>query len=280
MIINGGFYIMGSKRIGLARTQALIENLKRELNLADSTLEGGATMVWDPKSRPSQYNFAGAPVCTTKVGTAGSGTDDAENIWQWSDGLSLTSNNIGTQTLFYPVESTSGCVMSGDATNDEGLQWAARSEGARGELNKDYFTVGTSPAFFMSVTFTIDDVSGTDDCAVGFRKVEAFQAAIDDYDEGACMNVISGDIYIETILNNGTTTATDTTDNWADAASHELKVLVSAAGVVTFQIDGAAPTATAAFTFDNGEHVTPCGYHLNATDLATITYTKMKYGLQ
>ena len=31
---------MGSKRIGLARTQALIESLKRELNLADSTLAG------------------------------------------------------------------------------------------------------------------------------------------------------------------------------------------------------------------------------------------------
>ncbi len=31
---------MGSKRIGLARTQALIENLKRELQLAGSTLAG------------------------------------------------------------------------------------------------------------------------------------------------------------------------------------------------------------------------------------------------
>lgn len=31
---------MGSKRVGLARTQALIENLKRELNLSSTTLKG------------------------------------------------------------------------------------------------------------------------------------------------------------------------------------------------------------------------------------------------
>ena len=31
---------MGSKRIGLARTQALIEGLKRELNLQGTTLKG------------------------------------------------------------------------------------------------------------------------------------------------------------------------------------------------------------------------------------------------
>ena len=265
---------MGTKRVGLARTQVLIENLKRTLAL------GGSTLVWGTLSRQIQYNCAGPAVWTSKVGTAATTSDDGENIWQWSDGLQLTSNNIAAQTLCYPVESTSGAVVSGDATNDQGLQWVARGEASRGELNKDYFTVGTSPAFFMSVKFIIDDVDGTDDCAVGFRKVEAFQAAIDDYDEGACLNVISGDIYIETILNNGTTSATDTTDNWADTAEHELKVLVSASGVVTFEIDGAAPTTTATFTFDDGEHVTPCGYHLNAANLATITYTKMKFGLQ
>jgi len=34
---------MGSKRVGLARTQALIENLKRELNLQGTTLKGADT---------------------------------------------------------------------------------------------------------------------------------------------------------------------------------------------------------------------------------------------
>ena len=34
---------MGSKRVGLARTQALIENLKRELSLQNTTLNGAGT---------------------------------------------------------------------------------------------------------------------------------------------------------------------------------------------------------------------------------------------
>ena len=36
---------MGSKRVGLARTQALIENLKRELNLKGATLNGVVRQV-------------------------------------------------------------------------------------------------------------------------------------------------------------------------------------------------------------------------------------------
>jgi hypothetical protein len=36
---------MGSKRVGLARTQALIENLKRELQLGQSTLKGTTQQV-------------------------------------------------------------------------------------------------------------------------------------------------------------------------------------------------------------------------------------------
>ena len=144
---------------------------------------------------------------------------------------------------------------------------------------RPYFTVGTDSAFYFEVTFSIADVSGTDDCAVGFRKAEAYQANIDDYDEMAALNVISGDIKIETILNAGATTTTDTTDNWADAASKRLKVLVSDAGVVTYTIDGSAPTTTAAFTFDDGEKVVPFFYFLNASDLAgAVNITKWEVG--
>jgi len=51
MIINGEkpreSFKMGSKRVGLARTQALIENLKRELNLQGTTFAGVKTGVSD-----------------------------------------------------------------------------------------------------------------------------------------------------------------------------------------------------------------------------------------
>jgi hypothetical protein len=92
---------------------------------------------------------------------------------------------------------------------------------------------------------------------------------LDDYDEMAVLNVISGNITIETILNGGSTTSTDTTDNWADAATHELEVRVSAAGVVTYKIDDAAPTVTAAFTFDAGEVLIPFMFFLQANGAQT-----------
>jgi hypothetical protein len=130
------------------------------------------------------------------------------------------------------------------------------------------FIAGTSSAFFLRVRFSIEDVSGTDDCAIGFRKAEAYQAAIDNYADMAVLNVISGNINIETIVGGAATVTTDTTDNWADLATHELKVLVSSDGVVTYQIDGAAPTVTAAYSFTAAATVVPFIYFLNSGDLA------------
>jgi hypothetical protein len=130
------------------------------------------------------------------------------------------------------------------------------------------FIIGTNPAFFLRARFSIEDVSGTDDCAVGFRKVEANQANIDDYADMAVLNVISGDIKIETILAGAATVTTDTTDNWADLATHELVIYVSATGVVTYTIDGVAPTVTAAYTFANGAVVMPFFYFLQDSDIA------------
>jgi len=45
MIIKGGFLTMGSKRIGLARVEALLENLKREINWSTTTQKNFKTSV-------------------------------------------------------------------------------------------------------------------------------------------------------------------------------------------------------------------------------------------
>jgi hypothetical protein len=42
MIINGGFLTMGTKRIGLARFEALLENLKRTLTLGTATISAAS----------------------------------------------------------------------------------------------------------------------------------------------------------------------------------------------------------------------------------------------
>lgn len=214
--------------------------------------------------RKSTYEtFTTDPATSLKGGGASAGATGDENMMQFTWNA-FEYHILGTQTLLAPSLTATGLNIGMDQTDDDGVEI---SQGILSK-NKHAFTVGTDNAFFIRVKFKIEDVSGTDDCAVGFRKAEAYQANIDDYDEMASLNVISGDINIETILNGAATTTTDTTDNWADLETKTLQVNVSSAGVVTYLIDGVAPTTTAAFTFDTAEVVVPFLYFLNDTDLA------------
>ena len=112
---------------------------------------------------------------------------------------------------------------------------------------------------------------------------------VDDYDELAGFNIISGDIKTETILNNGGTTATDLTapssGNFGDAEIWTFEVLVSSAGAVTYKMGKhndavIAPTGAVAFSFDTGEEVTPFLYIKQASDLTPVILHSLEYGLQ
>lgn len=217
---------------------------------------------WDEKY--IYENFKQNPVTAKVGGGAAGGTAGDENVLILPT-TAFEYHILGTQTILAPKITADGLDMgSMDQTADDGLELN------HGVLSSQIpsFTVGTDAAFFLRARFSIADVSGTDDCAIGFRKVEANQANIDDYADMAVLNVISGDIKIETIVGSAATTTTDTTDNWADTETHELRVLVSDAGVVTYQIDGAAPTTTAAYTFTDGLNVMPFFYFLQDTDIA------------
>ena len=221
------------------------------------------------KDRKQVYNFGTPPViidyehATAQLvdGTAGDRT-----IHSYADGLSMTFYPVVGQAIDAPVPATTGMNYAYDQVDDDGFQLVMSDSVCKGREGVDRFTVGRQ-AFSAELEFSIGDVSGSDDTFFGFAKVDVHRPAIDDCDEMAGLNVISGDITIETVLNNGTTTSTDTTDNWADAAVHSLKVLVAKDGAVTYKIDGAAPTTTAAFSFDIGEVVTPTLYVLQASDL-------------
>ena len=74
------------------------------------------------------------------------------------------------------------------------------------------------------------------------------------------------DVQIATALNDGSRTYTDSTDATAANNNHRFKISVTSAGVVTYQHIGAAvmdagtlaaPSSTAAFTFDDGDTVVP-----------------------
>ncbi|MEE8151269.1 MAG: hypothetical protein V3T43_06095 [Nitrosomonadaceae bacterium] len=207
--------------------------------------------------------FDANPVTAGVAGGAATGATGDENVMLLPE-TQFEYHILGTQTILAPVLTATGLNVSLDQTDNDGVEI---TQGILA-IGRHAYVVGTDGKFFLRVKFKIADVSGTDDCAVGFRKAEAYQAAIDSYDEMAVLNVISGDVNIETILNNAATTTTDTTDNWADAATHTLTVRVSAAGVVTYQFDNAAPTTVAAFTFDDAEVLIPFFYFLHDSDVA------------
>lgn len=205
---------------------------------------------------------------------------------------------LGTQTILGPKRIDAGLNITQDLTDDDGVEYTLGCEDPADTVIADTandsrgtFKVGTDGPFGFALKFTITDVSGTDDCAVGFRKAEAYQGAIDDYDEMAALNAISGDIKIETILNGAATTTTDTTDNWADAETKTLAVIIDSDGSLAqdgtkgkafYFIDGLDVTTNAAtrFKFDNNELVIPFFFFLNATDVSeTLTLIEWESGL-
>jgi len=212
-----------------------------------------------------------ALTATDPIGTAGD-----ENLLIFDDNV-FEYHILGTQTIAAPVRVATGLDVGMDQTADDGI------EITQGILanSRSAFVVGTSKPFFLKVKFSIADVSGTDDCAVGFRLAEAYQANIDDYNTFACLNVISGAIKTETDIDGAGTTTTDTTDTWGDGETHTLEVYVDANGAVTYKVDGTVPTTTIAMTITDADTVIPFFYFLNHTDLAgAVVIESWECGLQ
>ena len=183
-------------------------------------------------------------------------------IATFGSGVKLVWFPAVTATLELDMDAT-GLDISSDVVDNDGLEVAGGVLGASGRP----FIIGDDPAFYFCATLFVDDVSGTDDLHIGFRRPSAFTATFDDYLDLASIGLVgaSGDIQIETIDDNAATTTTDTTDGWSDDETKKVCVYVSDAGAVTYKIDNVAPTTTAAFTFDDGDPVIPFVHYLHAT---------------
>ena len=231
------------------------------------------------KQRYAYDSLGTEPFCWLRSDSLGAPTGATGDENLVNTGFNVFEYHIlgAGQTILVPGFSATGYDWSFDQTDDEGIE--VNFGGIVSSSPKSY-TIGTDDDFFARLKFTIADVSGTDDCAFGFRKVEAYQANIDDYADAAFLNVISGNINIETILNGTATTTTDTTENWADAAAHELEVRVKGR-VASYRIDGAPPTRNAAeFQFDAAEVLTPFFYFLHSSDVAgAVEHVAFECGL-
>lgn len=206
-------------------------------------------------------NFASIPVALTSAsgGGAATGADGDENL------LAVGNNTfeyhcMEIQTILSPVQAAGGLDIGMDQTENNGVELTQGITAA----SKHAFTIGTDAGFFFRVKLNIANVSGTDDCAIGFRKAEAYIKVIDNYDEAAFLNVILGAINVEHILNGGATGGADTGQTVGDGVDVDLAVIVGEDGVVTFEINGREPSTTSAFTFDAGEVVIPFVHLLHA----------------
>lgn len=245
----------------------------------------GGTVLVEPGGRisaPLMDTFKSVIQCELLTGAAATGaTGDTDLLRTGSNVFEYHIKGAG-QTIICPTLTAAGIDIALDETNTEGVEITS----GIATLQVPYaYTVGTSGAFQFCATATIDDASGASNFLVGFRKAEAYQADEASYADYALIGTVGtanpNTIQIETEIAGGGTTTTDTTNTWADNASKTLCVKVSSAGVVTYTINGAAPTATAAYTFANALTVIPTIYFLHGGDVAnTVTLQTFEAGIQ
>ena len=256
-----------------------------------TSTSAGAWHLLDSKYAPThRYSFKDLPIAMQVDGTAAQGADNTDNIYLFPDGLSMYVNPEATQTLLVPAVNASGLDFGFDQTENDGIEWALANETTGGVIGKSKFTA-QGPAFFASLKFSMANASGTDLFGFGLRKVEAFAAdsvftgydtygAIGWNEQAASPNI---DLFAE--VNGSNADATDSTVDFADADTKTFKVLVSDAGVITYDIDGTSYTGAsnaAHRTFDDGDAVTPFFSILQAATAqsGTVIFQEMEVGYQ
>lgn len=193
------------------------------------------------------------------------------------------------QTIVAPTYSLSGLNWALDQADDEGVEIIF---GGNTVLGKHAFTIGTNPkgaaGFFMRLTVTIGDVSGTDQFQIGFRKVQAEQTAMASYTDYATIGILTSAnpalIQTSCRLNSGSVSTVSTTQTVADATALAVALFVSSTGVVTWSLQGGTPTVLGAnfgFQFDTGDVVVPVAFQLNSADLMdTVNHSFFECGYQ
>lgn len=230
------------------------------------------------------YTFRSSPSISTAANTGGvaTGSGGDTNILSFP-GFNMEQFIIGTQTIIKPVMDTSGLLCSLDLTNTDGVEY---NFGAARTLSEYAFTIGTSAAFFFEVIMTLADISGGNPYIIGFRKAEANNATFGSYTDYYALGMITGtsatNITLTSELNSGGATLQNSGTAWTggDGGTTTLKVLVSAAGVVTATIDGGAPSSPLAYTFDNGDVVCPYIHIVHGADAGAVNLVDFSVGFQ
>jgi len=279
--IAGGGTGIKTVNIGAAATADVI-TIGTTTGAGSTTIAAGTgdiTLSGTVKEVNSEFAFSsGTDLTVTQspimqsnanTGAAPTGATGDVNIMAMQDGCLMEQFILGAgQTIIAPRMTANGLDLALDQVATEGAEY---NFGARSNA-KHVYTIGTSDAFFCEATIYLTDMSGCLPMVIGFRKVEANNATIANYTDYACIGMFdttsSTNVVILDELNSGGQTATDTTDAWGgDTTAQTVKVLVSAAGVVTFEVGGSAASVAPSFTFDNTDEVMFFCHILNGADL-------------
>lgn len=217
---------------------------------------------------------AALAACDCQIG------DGSSVLW-----LPLLQQDIG-------LDMAAGALdVAGDQTDNDGAELLWGIAGASGKP----FVIGRDPAFYMCTKVAVEDASGIDNnimagfvaidtgvTATGSAGGDVFNADFEALDAYAGIGILgtagsgltTGVITIKTetdAARDGTgdgVTTTSTTDTASDTTYYTYCTNVSAAGAVTYTINGNAPTVTAAFSFVDGIMVIPWITYLHTNDVA------------
>ena len=215
-------------------------------------------------------NFQVNPITAKVGGGAATGTAGDLNVLYSAFGQ-YEWNVIGTQTILAPSLDAYGLNLVQDNTAADGLELCM----GQSAISPLAFTIGSDAAFFLQAVFKVQDVSGVNPLIIGFRKVQAFDATLANYTDFVSIGIVgtAAHIQTQTQLNTGGVVTTDSTQLALDGVPFQLKIMVSALGVVTYQYNYATPTVVAAFTFDSGDVVIPFVRFTEAADITTQAAT-------
>lgn len=280
---------MGTKRVGLARAEALVEALAKNNRIWTAPSAARKILQWN-------YITCAAPIVSDSGAGAAAVTADGARvsiIFPGPNGQLYPCDmvRVGAFTAVGDVPALEGAVPATDTagtvaglnvqldhttTDNCGFEMSC---GAPHGNAANKFTIGTHSGY-IDATFFTAAWNDFDAVTVGFRKAEAYQtghgailgtgAAGDGvYTDFAAIGAmaVGNNVEIATDKNNsGTSTSTDTTDNVTNSQNMRLRCTLASNGAVTYSLIGnavagagtlAAPTATAALTFDSGDTVIP-----------------------
>lgn len=212
--------------------------------------------------------FREEPICTAKLG-AGAATGTEGNVNLMMVGYPAATFEyaiIGTATVLGPVLGAEGLDIGLDDENNDGIEV---TEGITAR-SRSAFTMG-SDAFYLEVKIYVTDADGSDVTMIGFRSDEGYEVDCETYTDMAAIGLNGVDWYTWTIDDDGATTKTDVTPATEDAdntTAYTVRINVSKALAVTYEIDGAAPTGVVAHDIDTGDVVIPFLYLRHDTEVA------------